>query len=327
MGRSDAVWNAYYAPFVESNRERENENVRRSQTIERMYQRVLTELCVNRFKWYGLPDSIDPRFLELTLFRNALSVFYYDSDYSQFMALKGSASGQVNYMDNPTAFLVTGNQFVGKTLSAIPRQLTVGGEPVRMDAECVPIWANYLRYPDVEMVSIFASRLADLDRTIEINAHNARRSKILVTDENGSLTSVNINRAIDEGSPAIRLSSAGMNMLPTAHDMGVDPRSIEPLDILRVRQLNSFMTLAGISNANQDKKERLVEAEVGANDEQTDLTKAVNLNARKQAARDINKRYGLSISVEYNTDIDKQVDAMLSGDDMSAALTKIGVAG
>jgi hypothetical protein len=61
------------------------------------------------------------------------------------------------------------------------------------------------------------------------------------------------------------------------------------------------MGLLGINNANQDKKERLVAAEVGANDEQVQATRNIALNARQQAAERINKLYGLSVEVDFKT--------------------------
>ena len=59
------------------------------------------------------------------------------------------------------------------------------------------------------------------------------------------------------------------------------------------------MGLLGINHANQDKKERLVSSEVGANDEQVDAMKNVALNSRQRAAKQINDMFGLSVSVDY----------------------------
>jgi hypothetical protein len=95
-------------------------------------------------------------------------------------------------------------------------------------------------------------------------------------------------------------------------DMGINPDTIEKLDIVRARQWNVCMGLLGIDNANQDKKERLVESEVGANDEQTDSMKFVNLNARRQAAEAINEVFNLDVSVDYNTKIAERADQLFN---------------
>ena len=262
--------------------------------MERMYFRILTELAANRFKWNGLPESVNVRYLELTLFYFALSVFYFDERYDRFFALRGGSTNFLNMMDDPTAFVVVGNNFVSQTISA---------------KKAVPIWANYLRVPDIDIVTIYSTKFAELDRTIEINSKNARRTKVIKATENSKLSLVNINRQIDEGQNLIQLAGplSDLEFIDTI-DMGIDPDSLEKLHILKVRLWNECMGLLGIDNANQDKKERLVASEVDANNDQTNMMRYVNLNARRMAAEAINKMYPkLEVSVEYYTDIDKMV--------------------
>jgi hypothetical protein len=276
--------------------------------ITRMYQRVLTELAVNRFKWTGLPDSVDVRFMELTLFARALSVFYDDPDFG-FLALRGGSTGYLNMLNNPVSFTVTGNHFVSKTIDA---------------NDCIPIWANYMRMPDLDIVSVYSQRLADFDRTVEINGLNARQTKVLITSENTKLSMVNFNRQIDEGQNGTQIAASGMpmqDMLSSvqAVDLGIDTEAILNLHIVRTREWNECMGLLGIANANQDKKERLVAAEVGANDEQSDMMRYVNLNARRKAAEEINKKYPqLNVSVEYNTDVDRKAMMITDQSDTSS---------
>jgi hypothetical protein len=199
-------------------------------------------------------------------------------------------------LNNPVSFTVTGNHFISKTIKA---------------SECVPIWANYMRMPDLDIVNIYSTRLAAMDRTVEVNSENARTSKVLVTTENTKLSAVNFNRQIDEGQNGIQIAATGMPMndlLSSVQlvDLGVDTDALVNIHIVRTREWNECMGLLGIANANQDKKERLVAAEVGANDEQSDMMRYVNLNARRMACEQINTMFPkLNVSVEYNTDVDK----------------------
>jgi connector GP10 len=273
--------------------------------LERMYLRILTELAMNRFKWSGLPESVDVRFLELNLFYRALSVFYYDKHFEKYFALQSGSTTYLNMMNNPTAFVVIGNQFVNKTIGAY--------DPAKKYAEDeakdkgIPIWANFLRVPDLDIVSIYASKLAQLDRTVEINAQNARMSKVMVSNEQQKLSVVNINRAIDEGQNGISVNGAAQDMqFLQAVDLGVNPDLIDKVHILRTRIWNECMGLLGIENANQDKKERLVSAEVDANQDQTSMTRYVNLNARRTACDQINKVFGMDVSVEYYTEVERE---------------------
>jgi hypothetical protein len=67
------------------------------------------------------------------------------------------------------------------------------------------------------------------------------------------------------------------------------------------------MTFLGINNSNQDKRERLVADEVAANDQQISAARNSAMGARKYACEQINKRFGLDISVEWNEDNSIQI--------------------
>jgi len=312
-GKSDPVFDELHNRHLRGRTTANNPRNNRTLVHERMYIRILTELATNRFKWTGLPDSVDPRFLEMTLFRNALAVFYFDRDFGKFFALQGSGIGPVNMMNNPTHFLVHGTEFNSKTLRAFNSVIDVAGMPTSQPLECVPIWSNYLRMPDLDIVMLYATKLAELDTTIEINTKSARRGKVLTYDENAKLTAENINRQIDEGQATIAVRPGIMDGMLQSIDLGVNPESIVSLSMLRARHWNDCMTLLGIDNSNQDKKERLVASEVDANNDQIDGARAVSLNARKQAAFAINEAFGLAINVEYNADVKRELDTISFG--------------
>jgi hypothetical protein len=291
--------------------------------IERMYLRIIGELAMNRFKWEGLPEEVDVRFLELTLYNFALSIFFQDTgnignDRSdtrffngseKYFALQGGASGPLNMMQQPLTFRATGNNFVGITLTK---------------DECVPIWANYYRVPDLDLVSVYANRLASMSRTVEINAISARRNKVVVTSENLRHTAAQINRQIEDGQGVITVGDAlgSLTDMVTALDLGVHPDSVVNMQIAKTREWNECMGYLGIENANQDKKERLVASEVDANNEQSSMFRYVNLNARQIACEQINKKYKLDVSVEYNTQVDAMAAAYAPGtEDVNADMT------
>lgn len=291
----DSVYGEY--PGRRRGRRNRNQTDNRQTVLEQMYRRILGELAMNRFEWKGFEETgVDPRYLEMMLYFKALAVVFQDTKVinpadgtvvkvgtDQIFALMASPSGNMNLTGNYTAFTLTGPGWQGTRRSI---------------RDCVPVWANYFRVPDLDIVNVYAWKLAQLDRTIEINSQNARRSKILTVGENGRLTAANINDMLDRGESVIPVSMELGEMI-TALDLGVDPRTLEPLSILRSRIWNEAMGLLGINNSNQDKKERLVSAEVGANDDQVGSARRVNLNARQDAARQINDMFGLEVSVDY----------------------------
>lgn len=272
--------------------------------IQRMYIRLLTELAANRFKWEGMPPSIDVRFMELTLFYRALVVFYYDEDFDKYLALEAGSLGFQDLLKNPTQFMTIGNDYISKTLGAYqPHKL--GEEDYNAKRKAFPIWSNYVRVPDWDIIQIYAERLAEMDMTIENNAKNARVNLALLTNDETRLSGVNAVKEIQTGSNFVHINVDG----PLADMQFIQPivlntdlDGIEKLHIVRTRMWNECMGLMGINNANQDKKERLVSDEVDANNMQVSMMRQVNLNARRQAANHINDVFGLNISVEYYSD-------------------------
>jgi hypothetical protein len=296
-----------------------NPSAQRERLIQRNLERNISELAVNRFKWEGLPDSIDPRFLEVTMLLNGLVIFYWDKEYDKLLAVKASATGYVNFMDWPVAYTIIGpgsriNDIGGQT-TFIPKQIKgfipmADAKPEDTKMQGVPVWPNYFRQSDLDTIQIYSSRLATTDMTLEINTRNARQNKVVASTTNTQLSMVNLARQMDEGVNVIQPKDAAMMDAITAIDLGINPDMFDKLAVLRNKWWNDCMGLLGINNANQDKKERLVEAEVGANDEQTDSMRYVALQARQQGAEYVNQVFGTNITVDFNTEIEAQAAAM-----------------
>jgi hypothetical protein len=202
--------------------------------------------------------------------------------------MRGAPTGNLNLVGNATEFIVYGNQFYTKTLKA---------------TECVPIWANRMRVPDWDKIVIYARKIAAIDRTVEINAKTARRTKVMRVSEKSRLTADNIDAELETGTSVIKvLPEIALNELYDVVDLGTNPDTIVNLDILRDRQWTKILNLLGINTANQDKKERLVAAEVSGNNDEITYIRQTNLQAREDACDEINKMFGLNVSVEYVSD-------------------------
>lgn len=285
-----------------------NPAMERLDLIEQVLFLNLAEMSMNRFEWVNLPDSISQRFLEKTMFFNGLAVFYKEQKYDKYLALRASSQGRWNYQDDPTSYTVTGNGMINRILSV---------------DECEPIWPNYLRFPDVMTVRLYASKLAQLDLTIEINSENARRNKVVVAPEHMRHSASQIDHQIQQGQPTLYVNQHIGDMV-YALDLGVDPKTITELSILRQRLFSEAMTNLGIDNSNQDKRERLVASEVEANSQQVNAMKLVALNERKDACTRINTRYGLNMSVDFKVEDPPITAEMVDEDDTDALEVEAG---
>lgn len=283
---NDLINNFLYRPYMGSTQSVSDE---RTVMIENMYTRKLTEMCMSRFKWEGLPKSIDVRFLEYTLLHSGLAIVFKDELYDAILATRATPLGSFNLYDNPKRFQAYGTNYRGKIMS---------------QKDCAPVWGTLTRSStDIDIVRIYAHRIAQMDRTIEINTQNARRPKAIVLQEEEQTSVDNIINAINRGEPVVKLTEPDiMQRLERTLDFGVDPKSIEVLSVIRARVVNECMSLLGIDNANQDKKERLVAAEVDANDEQVSVGKSSILIPRQQGAELINRLFPeYNVTVSFDT--------------------------
>jgi hypothetical protein len=280
---------------------------------EQMYKRHLTELCVNRFKWENVPEEFDGevlRFLEINTFYNAVTLFYQHPVNKKYMLARAAGTGPINAYDNPTQWTTLG--------------MGVGFESYTLDDdECVPIYCNALRTPDTDVVNLFSMKLANLDRTIELNVKNLRYTKVLTVDESQRLTWSNIMRKIEQGDPFV-LGTTQLDIgAVQALDVGAHPETLPKLLEAKSKLWNECMGLLGLNNANQDKKERLVTDEVSANDEQVQASRNLHLKARKSAADKINKMFNLNINVRFDGMVDTTVPGTASDVAAIASATPI----
>ena len=267
----------------------------------RQYYNRLTELSISMFEWKNLPDSVDPRYLELTLFSDGQAVFFED-EVLGYLALQNTKSGKFNVYRVPTerrAYAVNGYQ----------KELT--------DKDSVIIFNNYLHSNSRVDVEMFARRLYNLDRAIDVNA-NAQKTPVLIQcDETQRLTMLNLYKKYDGNEPFI---FGDKNLNPNAiKTLKTDaPYVADKLYQLKTQIWNEALTYLGISNINITKKERLITDEVTRNQGGTIASRYSRLEARRDACKQINKMFGLDIWCDYREDYQALTEEVLThGDDVT----------
>lgn len=249
------------------------------------YFRRLTELSISMFEWKNLPDSIDPRFMELTLFSEGHAIFFKDDELG-YLCLQAIIGGKLDVYRIPinrTAFSVTGYQ---KKLDK---------------SNSVIIWNNMLHTPSRLDVKMFSNRLYELDRAIDVNAKAQKTPILIQCDEDQRLTMLNLYKQYDGNAPFIFGSSALNDKAIKAITTGA-PYVADKLYTLKTQLWNEALTYLGISNINVQKKERLITDEVTRNQGGVVASRYSRLESRRQACEQINKMFGLNISCDYRED-------------------------
>ena len=250
------------------------------------YFNRLVELSVSMFEWQGLPETIDPRYLELHLFQNGSMVYFRDEVMGD-LCLDCIANGQFDVYGNPISRRAYSsyNQYQ-KTLN---------------ESDSVIIWNNYLRQPSVLDVKMFAKRLYNLDRIIDVNA-NAQKTPVLVQGtEKQRLTLVNLYKEFDGNAPFI-FGDKNLDLNSLRAISTNAPYVADKLYQLKTQIWNEALTYLGISNLNIQKKERMITDEVQRNQGGTIASRYSRLEARREAVDKINRMFGTDISVDYRED-------------------------
>lgn len=261
------------------------QSARRNNATYLQYYMRLAELAMSMFEWKNLPDTVDARFLELTLFEDGQIVFFKDEELG-YLCLQCAVNGGFNVYRIPTnrrAYAVNGYQ----------KNLT--------ENDSVIIYNNFLRTNSMLDVRNFAERLYNIDRAIDVNI-NAQKTPILIKcDEQQRLTMLNTYQQYDGNQPVIfgdkALNTNAFQVLNTGAPLVADK-----LYTLKTQLWNECLTYLGISNINVQKKERLITDEVTRNQGGTIASRYARLEARRQACEQINRMFGLNVSCDYRED-------------------------
>lgn len=250
------------------------------------YYNRLTELAISMFEWKNLPESVDPRFLELTLFSDGMAVFFKDEVLGE-LALQCMIGGDLDVYRIPRIRRAYATNGYNKELT---------------EKDSVIIFNNYLHTNSMLDIEMYSRQLYEVQRTIDVNVIAQKTPVLIRCTENQRLVMKNLFMQYDGNEPFIfgdkNLDMNGISVLKTDA-----PFVADKLMQLKFQIWNEALTYLGISNVNMHKKERLLNDEVTRNMGSTVASRYARLNARKEACKKINAMFGLNIDVEYREDI------------------------
>lgn len=254
-------------------------------TFSDFYYR-LSLLAQNVFVWDGLPGSMEGRYIERFLFHEGRCMIYNDTVLGPVVA-KCADAGMLNYYDEPVS------------LSPVIANCQAPVEPLKVGTECIYLPNNDMAIPTNRSIMLFAYRLAEIKRTADVNI-KAQKTPVLIkcTDKqrlsmargydkfDGNHPVVFVDKSLEDGQFTVLKTDA--------------PKVFPDLRLEFNREWQDAMTFIGVNNANTDKRERLTDDEVAANNAQIELSAQVMLQTRLKAAEQISEFFGCTVSVRVN---------------------------
>lgn len=280
------------------------------------------ELAISRFEWKNLPETIDERFLELTLFSKGAAVFFKDELLDSPVPIvpeniviigndnepvyKDNLTGKGSYLALP---MVTNGRLDIYNKPLIRRAIANNGynSGDLTPENSVIIYGNYLRKPIMRDIELYARWLYDVQQAMLINVKAQKTPVAVLCDESERLTMLNLYKDYDGNQPFI-FGAKGLNLDGIKAISTGAPYVADKISEIKIGVWNELLTFLGINNINLVKKERLITDEVTRNQGGVQASRFSPLGMRQMAAKEINRMFDLNISVDYRQDYQELVE-------------------
>lgn len=253
--------------------------------IQKMYRNLMLELSMSSFKWTGLEGYADYRTLEMTCFWGGSALFFED-DIMGMLVLPWTPNGNFDVNGNPTV------RRAYSRYNSYTNTLTY--------LNSVIIWNNLMRLNSVDVCNIYAERLWQYDRTVDINV-NAQKTPILITaTEKQRLSMANLYDKYEGNSPVI---FGDKNTLTAENIKAINttaPFIADKVYDVRSKIWNEALTYLGIANIQITKKERMLTDEVNRQMGGVIACRNSRLRARQTACEKINEMFRTDVWVEFD---------------------------
>lgn len=251
----------------------------------------ITEIAISVFDWSGMPDTVDTRFLELAFFTYGKVCAFEDE--VGILILPFNPDANFNVYGNPT------KAEVFSPFNAFHRSVYA--------KEAIFGYNNMIRTNSMDMSRLFALRLYNIDRIIDVNANSLKSPVMITCDEEQRLTLLNLFKEVDGNAPVI-FGSKNIDLRAIAA-LNLNTNYVgDKLTELKTNIWNEMLTYNGVPNVAINKRERLVSDEVNRGMGGTLACRYSKLKARQQFADEINRMFDLDVQVGFIKDPEDQDD-------------------
>lgn len=269
-------------------------------------------IALARFEWVNLPESMDSRWLELTLYNYGKASVLKDENLG-IINTKCANNNRLNIYGLPTDLHCFSFDYDTERVLFTGINELNGNDELK---EAVLVMNDIDMIPSVNSMTLFAMRLAECDRTNDVNIKALKYPIIIVTSENQRLTVENLYEQYDGNKPII----FGDTMQLVENFKCIDTKApviLKDIDTHKKEIWNEALSYLGINNINIEKKERAVTDEINSNNELINLNLESYLAPRLKACKQINDLFGFTgtdkeISVRINSDLTNIIKKELS---------------
>lgn len=268
------------------------------------------------------PKKVDPNsttyfyYMDM-LFRKAMSIYEFDGipekwDYDYFLSVLIS-HGFICVTDTALGVIplkcgLSGINVYNHPTTAIIANPVLGNLERTIDDDCTLIKISHTYRSDIMPIcNRYATLLAECDSSISVNLMNSKVAFIGLCSSKQVTESMKLMYdKISKGEPAVFVKGDQINGDNILYNHVKENFIAGDVQILKRKLMSEFLTEIGVNNANTDKRERLTDNEVEANDSEIQLNAGYWLDNIKEGIDQTNKMFGLNLSVKlkntFNTE-------------------------
>ena len=239
-------------------------------------------LSLNMFRWEGLPETIESRHIENSLFNYGLCLIVNDKDMG-FISVPCNYGAYMNVNNVPTEVITCGFNYI-KTFKYM-----------REDKDkCQLILNNDLAIGNEQYIFDYAQRMFEVENCIRVNINQQKFPWFVNTTPNNKKTMETMFQKVLNGEPYIlgskeQIGNVEVLTLNT-------PYIADKLNEYKYELEREILSFHGLNN-NFEKKERLLVDEVNSNNDFIDRNVELMYRQRKLACDQMNKKFGWNVKV------------------------------
>lgn len=273
-------------------------SLKKNQDMEFIWEMRLLDIVLNLYKWTGVPKGIDKRYIEMCLCNQGNIAFTKD-EVMGYIMLPATYMDYMNIYGCPTRIKMY-SSYTGYNVNRVNK------------VDATFCFNNYSRTTSYPIIKIFAERLADLDRAIDVNAGWQKTPAIIRTTKEKELS---VKNAIMQIQGNYNVVIGDKNLFE--EDLFVDaincPFVGDKLSMLRRDIFYEFLTWFGVENSDVQKKERVVSNETRGNDGAIEKGRNTMEGTRKEFCIETNDMFGTEMGVEFNSDLETLINGYSIG--------------
>lgn len=252
------------------------------------YFTKLVNLALSRYQYDGAPEEIPPYMLESFLLWSGNCLFFRDKISGLYAVTKVALTGDIDIYNIPTDRIAYA--------SSIPA--------MEFDKEdSVLCWARPFAVPEIEQIIVHCNTLVNMRISRDMNIIQQRTPVIIAGTQDARLDSANLVKKILSGIPFIRVNknfSGNMDITPLNFNI---PNVFNDITSGMLFELSEALAELGIESTGISKQQRVTSSETSYNNGEIEMARNSGLMMRQRFCKQINKMFGLDMSVRFNSDL------------------------